>query len=205
MKKNIMAFTLVELLIASAIFLVVMLTIYSAFQSGIFGYRNIEETINMYLSARQILERINSDLRNAVVYSGQDAKFTGNKNEASFLTLVDSFSKQADTLNQDFAYVLYKLEGNKFLRLCRKNKDALNEKSETEPDEMSLNIVTISFSYGDIDHTDNSLKFKDSWAGEGAANEKVRLPVEVKVKITLKNKINEEFERTIFLPQAKVE
>jgi prepilin-type N-terminal cleavage/methylation domain-containing protein len=204
MKREDKAFTLVELLIASAIFLVVISTVYSAFHSGIFGYRNIEETINIYQAARQILERIDLDLRNAVLYSEQDAKFAGEKLKVSFLSIVDTFSSE-NKIVQDYAFVSYSLKENKLLRLCRKNKEALNEKVEKEPDEMSPDIEAISFSYADIDRADGSLKFKDSWALEDAPDEKGRLPVEVKVKITLKNKKNEDFERTIFLPQAKVE
>ncbi|MCX5715091.1 MAG: prepilin-type N-terminal cleavage/methylation domain-containing protein, partial [Candidatus Omnitrophica bacterium] len=68
MKKT-KAFSLVELLIASAIFAVVMVSIYSAFRTGIFGYKNIRENIEIYQSARFILERINLDLRNAFAYS----------------------------------------------------------------------------------------------------------------------------------------
>ena len=106
-KMSLTGFTLVELLITSSIFLVVMSMLYLAFQSGIFGYRNIEETINLYQTAREILERLNLDLRNSVVYSDEDTKFIGTKNEVSFLTLVNTYSE--DTLVQDYAYILYKL------------------------------------------------------------------------------------------------
>ena len=197
MKKILRAFTLVELLIASAIFLVVMLPIYSAFQSGIFGFRNIEETIDIYQTARQILERMNLDLRNSFAYSQDDAKFIGTKNEVSFLTLVDTFGE--DTIVEDYAYVSYKLEENKLMRLCRKNKEALNDKSKIESDEMSSNIEKIDFSYGYIDLADQSLKFKDLWSGPDTPGEQGTLPVAIKVILTLKNKIKQDFQRTIFL------
>ncbi len=198
MKKILSAFTLVELLIASAIFLVVILTVYSAFQGGVFGYRNIEENINMYQTARFILERMNLDLRNSFVYSKKDANFTGNKDEISFLALVDTFSQ--DKIEQAYAFVSYKIEEDRFMRLCRKDKESLKEESEIQPEEIVSNIEEVSFEYGYIDPIDNSLKFKGSWAGkDGPQDEQKILPVAVKIKLSIKNKIKKEFERLVYL------
>jgi prepilin-type N-terminal cleavage/methylation domain-containing protein len=190
MKKN-KAVTLIELLITSAIFVVVMVAIYSAFQTGIFGYRDIEENIQLYQSARQILERINLDLRNSFAFSKDETKFIGSKNEISFLTLVDSFTQ--DKIMQDYALVAYKLEEGKFTRLCRKNQQALNEKSEIEPLEFAENVAELSFSYAALPTSGQSIEWKDSW------EDTKKLPTAVRVELTLKNKIRQEFERQIFL------
>lgn len=195
MKKN-KALTLVELLIASSIFVIVMVTIYSAFHSGIFGYRNIDENINIYQTARSILERINLDLRNSFTYSTDESKFEGENNRLGFLTLVDSYREE--NIVQDYAYVSYKLGENKFMRLCRKNQEAINDKSETEPEEMASDIDGINFSYGYIDPADKSLKWKESWDNLKA------LPIAVRVKLTLKNKTKQEFERIVYLPLADI-
>ncbi len=179
-----------------------MSTIYSAFHTGLFGYRNIEETIDVYQSARIILGRISLDLRNFFAYSQDNTKFIGTENEISFFTLVDAFTN--NVIGQDYASITYKLEGDRLMRLCRKDKEALNDKSKIEPEEMAANIETIKFSFGYIDSTDNSLKFKDTWAGEDAPDEKKLSPIEVKVKLTLRNKtIKQDFERSVFLPLAK--
>ena len=204
-KKNIVSpgvgFTLVELLIACSIFLVVMSTIYSAFHSGVFGYRNIDETINAWQSARYILERINLELRNSFSYSAQDSRFLGSKNDISFLALVDTFAP-GGTLEEDYASVSYKLEGLKLIRLCRKGQDSLKEKSETQPEELYSNIEQMSFAYGYIDES-GSLQFQDSWPGQGSPQEAKKLPVAVKVDLTLKNRMKDNFTRTIFLPLAE--
>ena len=194
--KNYKGFTLIELLIASTIFMVLAVTVYSAFHTGIFGYRNIEETIDVYQAARLILERLDLDLRNSFVYSDAQAKFSGNKNEVSFLTLVDTYRE--DKLLPEYAFVSYKLEANKLLRLCRKNQESLKEKSEVQPDEMATNIKELSFNFGYLDPVDSSLKFKDSWGS--TPDEQKTLPMAVKVNLTLKGKAGYGFERTIFLP-----
>ncbi|MFH1129087.1 MAG: prepilin-type N-terminal cleavage/methylation domain-containing protein [Candidatus Omnitrophota bacterium] len=190
MKKN-TAFSLVELLVASAIFVVIMLTVYSSFHTGIFGYRKIKEAVNIYQTAGLILERINLDLANSFSYSAQESKFSGAKSEISFLSLVDTFSQ--DKIRQDYALVSYKLDGTKLMRLCRKNQEALNNKSEAAPDEMADNIKEVTFSYGYISVPEQPLEWKDLW------DDPKSLPLAVKVSLILSNnKAEQDFERTIF-------
>jgi len=194
MMKKTKAFTLVELLIASSIFAIIMLTIYSAFHTGIFSYRNIERAIDAHQAAGQILERINLDLRNSFVYSADETRFEGKNKQISFLALVDSY--QEDKIAQDYTFISYGLEGDKLMRLCRKNQEALNDRAEIRPEEMADN-VDIVFSYFYIDPADNSLKEKDIW------DDQKNLPAAVKINLTLNGKTESNFERIIYLPLAK--
>lgn len=195
------AFTLVELLIASSIFLVVAVTIYSAFGAGIFGFRDIQENIDIQQAARQVLGRIDIDLRNSFVYSMNETKFTGNENEISFLTLVDTFSK--DKIVQEYAFVSYAVSQNTLMRLCRRGQESLNVNSEISPEEIAANISQIAFSYGYIDPADGSLRFQDSWGSPSASSEQKVLPVAVKIAVSIKDKTEQTFERIIYLPLAK--
>lgn len=190
MTKNRSAITLVELLIASAIFSVVVLTIYSAFHAGVFGYRDIEGNIDASQSAQQILGRINLDLRNSFVYSQNESKFTGANDAISFLALADRFSE--DKIIQDYGFISYQLEDKRLMRLCLKNQETLNNNLRSESEEMGSDIEELSFSYGYME--DQAIKWKDSW------DDKAALPLAVKVKLKIKNKIEQDFERTIFLP-----
>lgn len=198
--KKFRAFTLIELLIASSIFVVLMASIYSAFHSGIFNYRNIEKTLDIYDAARSVLERMNLDLRNSFAYGSQDGntKFTGTKNELSFLTLADTFSE--DAIRTEFAFVSYKLEEDRLLRTFRKNQGALNEESEVQPEEMASN-VDVKFEYGYIPKGEKDLVFKESWPGQDNPEEQKALPEAIKVKLTLNKRTEQGFERTIFLPR----
>ena len=196
------AFTLVELLIATAIFSVVAVTVYSAFQAGIFGFRDIGQNIDIHQSARQILERIDTDLRNSFVYSeDKESKFSGDETEMSFLTLVDTFSK--DKIVEDYCLISYRLEGDTLMRACRRNQESLNPKSEIKPEEMASNIDRIKFSYGYLNPTDKALEFKDSWGGQGLPEEDKAKPLAVKVTLGIKDRAIQEFQRTIYLPLAK--
>jgi len=190
------AVTLIELLIAVSIFLVVMLGIYSAFSSGIFGYRNIGATINGYQNARLILERINLDLRNSFSYSVDEAKFSGRKNELSFLTLVDTF--KGDVMVREYAFVSYKVEGDKLFRLCRKNQQALNVNSEISPEEIGSGL-SVEFTYISKAVGSKGVQSQDNWLVFGGSQEYKNLPCAVKVILTLKEKNDKTFQRIIYL------
>jgi len=189
MKKKINSFTLVELLVAVSILTVVMVAVYSAFHSGIFGYRNIEETIDSYQSALSVLERLDKDLRNCFAYSGEDTKFTGSSNEVSFFTLVDVFKE--DKLESRFAYVSYGTSDNKLSRLCRVDDQAFNDNSAILPEEMAEDIQ-IKLQYGYLS-PDGKLDYKDNW------DEKNALPLSVKASLTTTRDQPQVFERTIYL------
>lgn len=194
-----MGFTLIELLIASAIFSIIMITVYSAFHTGIFGYKDIEETVDVYQAARQVLGRINLDLRNSFVYSENEVKFLGNNSGISFLTTVDKFYNEKAV--PVYAFVAYQVEGDQIMRLCRQGQESLNENSQIEPEEMAKGVENIIFSYGYINGAEQDIKWKDTWgaAGDSLEEQKI-LPNAVKVKLTIKNDLKYSFERTIFIP-----
>lgn len=194
--KRAKGLTLTELLIATAIFALILLTVYTSFHAGVLGFKNIEEAIGISQSARQILERLNSDLRNSFVYSADEPKFTGNPHDISFLALTDNYSR--DKIRQEFAAISYRLDGNKLMRLCRLNAEALKEESAVLPEEMSPEIEEITFKYGYKPASGDELIVfdKDSWQNNP------ELPLAVKVKVVFNNSAKDTFERTIFLPPA---
>ncbi len=192
-------FTLVELLIASSIFLIIMMTVYSSFHAGIFGYKNIEETVDIHQSAGQILERINLDIRNSFNFSEIQSKFSGNKDKIKFLTIIDTYD--SDKIIQDYAFVSYQIEENKLTRLCRRGKESLNDNSGIQPEAMASTFKAIAFSYSYSLKGQEDIKWKDTWAAAGDSPEEQKiLPSAVKVKLTIKNDVEHSFERTIFLP-----
>lgn len=202
MKKKQEAFTLLELLISTTILVVVMAAIYASFRTGIFGFRDIEENIDTYQAARQIIEQLNRDLRSACVYRSDDAKFNGQVNRIGFLTLVDRYSN--NQMLQDYAFVAYYLDGQKLMRLCRRNQDSLNDNSVTKPEEILSSIEQISFSYGYFNTPHNPtdpLLWKESWGDQPI--EKTKLPLCVNVKLKIIGKQSYSFERTIYLPLAE--
>lgn len=186
------SFTLIELLIASSIFIIIMVTLYLSFNTGLFGYKRIEDALFSSSTALRALGRINLDLRNSFAYSDNETKFQGNENEISFLTLLDAF--RDDKITQDYAFISYNLEGNKLLRLCRRNQDSLNEKADMKSQILASDIEKIIFSYGHYDSGKHTLEWEDKW------NETAGLPAAVKIILTVKkNETGCDFERMIYL------
>lgn len=192
MKAKNQALTLIELLIASSIFTVVMLSIYLTFNTGVFGYRDINQNLDIYQAARVSLERFNLDLRNCFAYSSADTKFYGTSQGLGFLTLVNVMNDGEAMPN--YASVSYSLEGGNLLRLLRKNQDALNQKSETEAQELASDVNALILSYGFMESAGDELKWKDAW------EDKAALPLAVKIKLVMGAKAGQEFVRTVYLP-----
>ncbi|MDD5729678.1 MAG: prepilin-type N-terminal cleavage/methylation domain-containing protein [Candidatus Omnitrophica bacterium] len=185
-------FTLVEMLIAASIFVVVAVSIYSAFQTGMFGYSRINTTLSVYQNASLIFDRIDTDLRNCFAYTENKTNFSGTKSELRFFSLVSGFSGGIPVRN--FSFIDYKMDKDKLLRLCRINKESLNDASEIKPEEMASKIDGISFSYGYMPEADQPLVWKDTW------DEPKALPDAVKIKLNVKDKIQKEFQRTVYIP-----
>lgn len=185
------AFTLLELLISSVILAVVMVSVYAAFYSGTFGYKDIAENIDISQGARRVFNRINIDLQNSFSYSASQSKFSGDDASISFLAIIDGLS-EGEMLTQ-YGSVSYKFEDNRLTRLVKKNKDALNPAVDIEPQEMADNIEDLSFAYGYRDAPEKPLEWKEAWDTATA------MPSAVKVKIVFTGRVNYEFERVVFL------
>lgn len=187
-------FTLVEVLITTAVLVVVMVTVYSAFRTGVAGYRSIEQALRTSQEARNVLERIRVDLRDCFAYSESDARFLGTPEETSFLSLVDTFTK--DKVLRAYAFISYRREGDRLLRLCRRAKESLNDASVVLPDEIAAGVTEFRLQYATLDVGGEALVFSDTWTG------KKELPVAVKIDLEIGGA---RFERTIVLPLAKVQ
>jgi len=180
------AFTLVELLISISIFAIIMLSLYTAFNTGVLGLRQVEENAIASETGYLVLSRIDRDLRNSFAYCDVDVKFAGKKEALSFLSLTP-----------DFSFISYSLSGNKLLRLLRTNKDALKADSKTNPRVLAKNVKQIEFTYLALDPNTKKLKETDSWTDNTA------LPVAVRVTLTLEKKEAFPFIQTIYLPVGK--
>ncbi|MDO8662639.1 MAG: prepilin-type N-terminal cleavage/methylation domain-containing protein [Candidatus Omnitrophota bacterium] len=180
--KNEKAFTLIELLISIAIFAVIMVSLYSAFSTGVLGLGKIEESATASQTGYTILSRIGKDLRNSFAYSADEVKFTGKNDALTFLSLTPEFS-----------WVSYSLSGDKLLRLVRINKDALKTDSETKPKVIAQNIKQIEFTYLYTDPDTKELKENDNWT------DNTTLPTAVRVRLILEKKADVPFIRTIYL------
>lgn len=207
------AFTLLELMIASSVFAVIMVSIYTAFRSGIFSQRAIETRIDTYQTARAVLEQIDKDLRNCFAYQDKNetAQFNGTATEVDFLTLVDAY--RTEGIVPECARISYIFEAatdplkNRLMRRSRSNLDAFNDESDVQPEEMAAGAA-LGLRYGSLikGEEDKGLQFKDSWGHDAEGKKKLPQAVEVSLTITVPGRTTEQkFKRTIYLPLARYE
>jgi prepilin-type N-terminal cleavage/methylation domain-containing protein len=96
-------FTLIEVLVAVLIASFLLVGFLSVLRAGLNVYRKTDEKSAEIHGARLFLSLLESELRNAVVYS--DAPFTGKARTFSFPTLVDQFEE--DTVRKTPVLVTY--------------------------------------------------------------------------------------------------
>jgi len=177
------SFTLLELLIVSSIFSIILINLYLTFSTGIISYCNIEKEVLFSRSIQKFFLYLASDLMNCFSYSSKDTKFYGDKTIVSFLTV------KGDIIQ----WVKYELEGDKLLRKSRKGKDSLREEVPFSSKFLAQKVESLSFFYGYKEK--NKILWKEKW------NRKDRLPLGVKIRLKLKED-NEVFEKICFLPTS---
>lgn len=142
-------FTLIELLISAAIFSIIVLSIYSAFQTGILSYNKLDSSFDLYQTARIVFNKIERDLRNSFVYRTDDSMFKGQAQQLDFFCRLDSFNSQAEVY-PEICRVIYELNGDVLKRACYKGLDALVEDAsalDIQADELAGQIKALTFEY----------------------------------------------------------
>jgi len=196
-----------EMIVASGMLALIMMGVYTAFHTGAFGARNIDENIGVYQRAIRVLESLDQDLRNSFSYKPDERKFSGTENSVEFLALV--YRPGGDEQVREFAFIRYALEQDQLKRLVLRNKESLNqenlkeeklkeeelkENSQLKPRALSDKIAELVFSYAYRNQDTKEIAWKSEWS------ETDKIPLAVKVKLTVKDKtISRDFERVIYL------
>jgi len=193
MRRKQRAFTLVELLIVSGIFAVIMSALFLSFRSGIKAYSEIQDKLKSNQETRRFLQRIILDLRNSFAWQSEKTYFSGGKGNISFLTIVDSYS--AGSKSTEFAFVAYERQENGVItRLCRRGKDSLNLASDTRADELLSQVKELRLSYGYTMENEKTLNWKETWSDANL------MPEAIKIGLVFSDKRDAIFEQTVYLP-----
>jgi len=180
-------FTLIELLIATSIFSIIILSLYSAFQSGISSYNRVDSAFNLYQTARIVFNRIELDLKDSFIYLEDDSKFKGTSQTLEFFSVIDSFEKGQAFSN--ICRVKYELNNDILKRIFYQGLDALEENSKFEGEELSSDVKEISFQYAYATNSlDKSYDWQESWPKENDLTQRKTLPLAVKIKLSLTEK-----------------
>ena len=182
------AFTLVELLIAVAIFSVVSIAIYSVFSSGAMISRRLKNTD---LSQQKILlkiERLARELRQQPAC--RKPIFGGDRAKISFSANIDNFPYRLT--------YYFDNPSNTLKRVADKLNEIIDEEGNIDPGyhgtpvTFLAQIKGVSFSYLILDLQKNSYLWTQEWQQD-------YLPFAIKFIITTEK---QNYESTIYLPRA---
>lgn len=188
MKTSKRAFTFIELLIATLIFSVVVVSIYSVFQAGLLTYSKLDSSYDIYQSARASLNKIESDLKNAFAYIGTDNKsdFLGSNESLEFFTALDYYKD--GELNTDICRIEYGWnESNKILtRNCYIGLSAISATGEAESENLVPGAIKVKFEYARKDG--ESCVWQEYWPAQDnpalAAQQEKSLPLAVRITVS---------------------
>jgi prepilin-type N-terminal cleavage/methylation domain-containing protein len=175
-------FTLIEILIVSAIFSVVAIAIYSTFASGMNIWRRVE---NVSLLERKInlrLEKMSCELRQSLNFA--DIGFEGSKEGLTFALLVDG----------EICEVCYLFDLGQKVILRREDRfeDILQDKV-SRPRRFLFPIEEFELEYLCFDDQEDEYIWKDDWEKQKG------IPLAVKIRLKYKDEIRTS---TVFIPIA---
>lgn len=191
-------FTLVELLIAVSIFALIVTTIYSTFNTGIKAWRRVTEDGILSKDARLSLEKMGKDLRNALRFSG--LQFVGESTLVSIPGLI-STSKEGNPLAPQIGRITYFLdETNSALQLRQQTYAEVLNAIDTQPKVLVSSVIGLCLRYCRYDEKTGEYIWEESY------NQSNKLPLEVKITLTLKHPTSEEkktFTKTVLMPTSE--
>jgi len=196
MRRN-KGFTLIEVLLAASIALVILTAVYSAFYAGILNYKRVNAYSVRFQTARAVLNKIDSDLKNSFAYYNTDSGFKGEPKSIEFFTKVKVF-KAESIAESEVAKVKYSIIKTGLIRQAALGADIL--KSQL-PDSMKAavnDVKDIKFEYAlSVNDAIKSHEWVDSWPKDDIG--KTRLPLAVKVQVRVGEEM-QKFQRVIQLP-----
>jgi prepilin-type N-terminal cleavage/methylation domain-containing protein len=193
------SFTLIELLIAVTIITVILLSIYSAFNTGVLSYKKIDASFDVSQEARVIFNRLEIDLKNSFPYKKDASLFKGANQHLDFFTVLDIYDK--DTAYTEICRIKYQFDAGTLKRMAFVANTAIDENGNPQVEELSANIKSIDFQYASDDKTGKeAFIWQATWPQDDTQQN--QMPIAVKIKLTIidRNEKREnliEFSKTI--------
>ncbi|MBI4388012.1 MAG: prepilin-type N-terminal cleavage/methylation domain-containing protein [Candidatus Omnitrophica bacterium] len=143
-QANARGFTLVEAVIAIALFVVIAITAYSAFRSGLLAYGRVEADLGKGYEIKMLTDLMNQELRNAMYYA--DFLFQGESDSISFPCRLRRYDGKKMT--EDLYLVTYRFRSRKLERSEKKwRKKSLREEEGSSESLLELENFRFQFAY----------------------------------------------------------
>ncbi|MFH1201666.1 MAG: type II secretion system protein GspJ [Candidatus Omnitrophota bacterium] len=185
-------FTLLELLVAISIFSILILSVYSAFHTGMLTHKKVNSLSGLYQRARVGLDKMKEDLENSFPYTNQDARFSGQIQGMSFFSNIGYFQNQGEDLSQVLA-IEYRFNDAKLKRISH----FIYDEAELKEEELLSGIEELKFNYAFKNDQEPFYAWQEAW------QIKENIPQAVKIEFVLKSPgagQGLKFERVVFIP-----
>ncbi len=179
------AFTLVEMLIVTAILSVVGMAIYATFNSGVKIWQKVtrqlpEEDLNIFF------DKFSLDLRNCFKFTG--INFSGTADKLEFPTLVNSLRLEKRTVGKSI--YAYEPQG-RILNRYQVDFAGIYSDEGASPRQSLRDVKALKFQYYFYDEQNKIYVWQDEWLREG-------LPLAVRVELELDDgQKTKKFSRTV--------
>lgn len=181
------AFTLVEMLVALAVFSIIAITVSSVFRSGVRTWRAGNEWSEENQVARNVFRSISKELVNSVNYA-PEMPFNGGEQRISFMTLLESHDAKQGTL-RELKRVAYRYDAEeKTLKRFEAGKEEGFDIRKAREALIADGVESMNFSYA----------FKPVYEGEGyrwksAWKDEKEIPRGVRIRMA-------DFHTIVFIP-----
>lgn len=193
-------FTLIELVLVTAILAVIGMAVYGTFSNGISIWKqvtqdSVTEDINVFF------EKISFDLRNSFKLTG--VRFKGGKTQVSFPSRIKYNGKNG--LENTIGQITYSLDKRRqTLKREEKNYSEIYLKKEGSTRVLSESISSLKFKYYVYDEKYKKYSWVTHWQEREESfglQVEERLPLIVKVEVGIPSKKgNQTFVKTVLLP-----
>lgn len=186
-KKFLAGFTLVEILISSAIISLVAISVYAVFASGVRVWQRGSQASSYERRERLFLEKLGRELSNTFQFS--NIPFKGTEDSIAFATLSEKgVSRISYFLNTE----------NVLCRRLTSYAESFKKEEELEAIKLIPGVSGLKFSYCYLDNASGDYKWKDRWKPE----EQDTLPRAVSIELIFKRDVGLEskFTKTILIP-----
>jgi hypothetical protein len=177
------SFTFVEVLLAAGLGVAVMVAVYSAALTAQNSYHRFEQSLEMQRNAALIVQRLQSDVRNAFIYSASDSGFQGSQQSIELCAVVNTTTSTGQRY-QDARRILYMYADGALTRSVYRLNAAINADALLEKNTWT-GVSSLAFEYAaPSDAAGELYAIMSSWS-DVTEEQKKTLPMAVKAMIVL--------------------